>query len=141
MSNSIVVFNGSIEHKVSTNKAGMAIVTYLSKKEYGEKFSLKGASLRRAHDQYRIDRGVAANGNLATLMTSGQIVAEKMRGTGGGGFSVKFTPARNFGAAPVSDPVAVAGKLSDEQLLAILNSRKAQAPAIAAPVTAPAPSK
>lgn len=136
-SNAVVVFNGSIEHKVTTNRAGMAVVTYLSKKDYGTQYNLKGAALRRAHDQYRIDRGVAANGNLATLMTSGQIVAEKMRGTGDGGFSVKFTPARNFGAAPVSDPVAVAGKLSDEQLMAILNSRKV-APALPAPVTAPA---
>lgn len=129
----VVVFNGELAHKVTQNKAGLAVVTYLSKKEYGAKHGLKGAGLRRAHDQYRIDRGVAANGNLATLMTSGQIVAEKMRGTGDGGFSVKFTPAKNFGAAPAADPVAEAGKLSDEQLMAILNSRKAAPVALVAP--------
>lgn len=132
MQTSLVLFNGQADHKVSTNKAGATVVTYLSKKEYGEKYSLKGAKLRRQHDQYRVERGVAANGNLATLMTSGQIVAEKMRGTGDGGFSVKFTPARNFGAAPAADPKTVAASLSDAELLAIMEARKT---AVVAPVT------
>jgi len=119
----LVMFNAGMDNKVSTNKSGATTTAYLSKKEYGEKHGVKGQALNRAHLQYRIDRGVNANGNLAAMMTSGQIVAEKQVSTSDG-FKVKFTFAKNLGCAP-TDPKVEAAKLSDADLLAILEARKA----------------
>lgn len=124
MSN-IALFNASVEtlpSKSRTLTSGASTCTYLSKKEYGEKFQLKGAELRKKHEQYRLDRGVQANGNLATMLTTGQIVAEKMTTRkDGSGFSIGFTYANQFESA---DPKAVASQLSDDELLAIIEKRK-----------------
>lgn len=109
-------------NKVKTLSSGAQSCTYLSKKEYGERFDLKGASLRKAHEKYRLERGVSGNGNLAGMMTSGQIVAEKMTTKkDGSGFSVAFTYAKEFDNA---DPKAIAASLTDEELLSIVEARK-----------------
>jgi hypothetical protein len=102
--------------------SGAQSMTFLSKKEYGERFGLKGQQLRKAHEQYRMSRGIAANGNLAQLMTSGQVVAEKLTTRkDGSGFAVAFTYAKEFDTA---DPKVIAQQLTDEELLAILEQRK-----------------
>jgi len=124
----IALFNGNTSTSISTVSKG-GTVTFMTKKAYGAKYSLKGAALRRAHEQYRIERGVAGNGALATLMTSGQVLAERVKwNKSETGFTVGFTLASKLGAAPV-DAKAAAAQLSDDQLLAIIAARSASKPA------------
>ena len=131
MQDSIVVFNRAAgaqlpAHTGKTNKAGHFTVGYLSKKAYGEQFSLKGAALSRAHLQYRIDIGMAGNVNISAMLTKGEILAQKVTTTKEG-FKVAFTRAGVLGAAPQQKPEEVAGQLTTEQLMAIIEARKAPA--------------
>lgn len=124
MSTSAIQLWDGEDRKIKTLKSGAVSETYLNRKEYGKVHGLKGAALRRAHDQYRMNRGVKANGGLAALMTSGQVVLEKLTTkANGNGFTAGFTFAREFGAA---DPRTVAATLSDDELMAIMEERKAK---------------
>ena len=109
-------------HKVTTSKAGAVTTTYMTKKEFGEKHGLKGAALKRAHDRYRNDRGVQLNSNLSALIAQGKVLLEKVTvNKDKSGFTGKFiTP----GELDIVNPVQEAQKLSDKELLAILESRK-----------------
>jgi len=105
---------------VKTNKAGATTVAFLSQKDYGIKHGLKGQALKRAHLQYRIDRGTNGNASLSGLIAKGQVVLEKVRNWASGkGFDAKFTYAKELGVV-ATDPMAEAKKLSKEQLLAII---------------------
>lgn len=113
-----------------TSKAGYATTAYLSKKAYGIEKQLKGAALGRAHLQYRIDIGMAGNVNISTMLTRGEILAQKVVTTKEG-FKVSFTRAGVLVAAPQPKPEEVAATLSDETLLALIAARAAKlAPAV-----------
>lgn len=134
MKDSIVVFNRAAGEQLpsvtKTSKGGAVTVGYVSKKEYGQTRGVKGAALARAHLQYRIDIGMAGNVNISTMLTRGEILAQKVTTTKEG-FKVSFTRAGVLGAAPQQKPEEIAGQLSDEALLAIMAARKAPAQAVA----------
>lgn len=135
MQNNVVLFNRAAgeqlpAHTGKTNKAGYSTTGYLAKKAYGERFDLKGAALGRAHLQYRIDLGMAGNVNVSTMLTRGEILLQKVTTTKDG-FKASFVKAAALGAAPQQKPEEVAGQLTTEQLLAIIEARKPAAPAAA----------
>lgn len=107
--------------------------TYMSKKDYGTRFSLKGAELRKAHDHYRYEFGVSGNKALASALASGDIIAQRVADTKTG-ISVNFV--RKSVLELEADPVQIAGQLSDEQLLALIAARKAAPAAGAAAIEA-----
>ncbi len=112
----------------ATSKKGNT-VGYVSKKAYGVANNLKGAALSRAHLEYRIQLGMAGNVNISTMLTTGQILAQKVTTTNDG-FKVAFVHAAKLGVV-AADPKAEASKLSDAELLAIVEARKPKAPAAA----------
>lgn len=114
-----------------TNKSGAVSVGYLSKKAYGEQKGLKGAALRRAHEAYRVEFGMAGNVNVSAMMTKGEIIAQKVTTTKDG-FKVAFVRAGVLGVQPQPKPEEAAAQLSTEQLLAIINARSTPAPAVQA---------
>ena len=59
------------------SSAGRESITYLSKKDYGTKFKLKGAELRRAHDAYRVQCGMVGSSRLASLPKSKVMASER----------------------------------------------------------------
>jgi len=124
MSAQTTLWNGKSDVAVSTNNAGTVTTTFLSKKEYGLKFNVKGAALNRAHLNYRIEFGLALNGGIAGALAKGEIVGQKVKYTKGGAWDVRFVPAVQLGVAPERDPMEVAKSLTEEQLLALLASKK-----------------
>lgn len=132
--NGLVIFNGNGDNsKVTTNKSGATLVKYYNKKEYGQLHNLKGGNLTRAHIQYRFERAVkGGNTNVAALIARGEILIESMRmAKSGDSGSFGFTMAHKLGVIK-ADPTVEAGKLTDDQLLAIIAARKA-APATQQP--------
>jgi hypothetical protein len=121
---------GQDDSKVSTNKAGAQTIAFLSQKDYGTKYGMKGQALKRAHLQYRIDRGTnQGNVGISTLITKGQVVCEKVRQWASGkGFDAKFTYAHELGVV-ATDPKAEARKLTKEQLLEIIAEQEKAAKA------------
>lgn len=130
MSSTALTVFGQGDNKVSTSKAGAETIAYLSQKDYGVKYGIKGQALKRAHLQYRIDRGTnQGNVGISTLITKGQVVCEKVRQWASGkGFDAKFTYARELGVV-ATDPAAEARKLTKEQLLAIIAEQEKAAAA------------
>lgn len=122
----IVVFNGDNRlHVTKTSTSGAVTTGYVSKKDYGTRHNLKGSALTKAHTKYRVDRGLDANRNLASMLAGGLIVAEKqVMKANGEGFKVDFTFAKELDVQPVVDPVKVAGQLNVEQLKAILAEKE-----------------
>lgn len=119
---SLVLFTGGngLDTKVKTLASGAQSATYLSKKEYGAKHDLKGAKLNKAHEAYRVQRGMAGNVSLSAMLTAGQIVAEKVTTKKDGtGFSVGFTYAKEL----VDDPKIAAAECTTEELTAILKAK------------------
>ena len=120
---SITVFQDQTDMvKSKATKAGESH-TYMSKKDYSVKFGLKGAELRRAHDQYRFDFGMSGNKALSAAIASGEIVVQKVADTKNG-FNASFV--RKSVLELEADPVAVAGQLTIEQLQAVLAAKQAQ---------------
>lgn len=131
----ISLFNGTSlpMGAVRTSKSGAVSVGYMDRKSYGRALGVKGAALDKAHLQYRIDLGMAGNVNVSALLTSGQILAQKVTNMRSGIMRVDFMRADKLGVT-TQKPEEIAAKLSDEQLLAILAARKA--PAAPAQLTA-----
>jgi hypothetical protein len=127
--NAVQVFNGGgnggleLPTKEKQLKNGRS-VSYVSKKDYGIHTGLKGNELRRAHDRYRADLGVRGNTNIVSMVAQGQLLVQKLTETKTG-FNVNFIRATQLDLD--KNPVEVAGTLTDEQLMAILESRKAAA--------------
>jgi hypothetical protein len=104
------VFNGETHQSVvKTSASGSTLCTYMSRKDYGVANNLKGAALKRQHEQYRLDRGIQANSNVASMLAGGKIVIEKcrMNKTGSAG-SFNFTMAEQFESATEKQAVASA---------------------------------
>jgi len=116
MQHELTVFTGDL-NKISTSTTGATSCTYLSRKAYGEKFVLKGADLKRKHEDYRLQRGTMANQNVASMLAGGQIVIEKCRlnktGTAG---SFNFTMANQFEAGSQKEQIAAAIKINNDKL-------------------------
>lgn len=89
----LAVFTGDL-NKATTSTNGSTTSTYISRKEYGQKFNLKGTELKQRHEAYQLERGTLANQNVAAMLAGGQIVIEKamVNKTGSGG-SFRFTMA------------------------------------------------
>lgn len=123
----VVIFNraqgAQLPATTTTNKAGAVTVGYMNKKAYGAAKGIKGAALSRSHLQYRIDIGMAGNVNISAMLTKGEILLQKVTTTKEG-FRAAFTRAEVLGAAPQQKPEEVAGQLSVEQLLAIIEGKK-----------------
>ena len=94
----ITVFaNG--ENKVTTNKSGSTTTTFISRKAYGEMHGLKGSALKKAHLQYRLDRGINAGTNVTAAIAARQIVIETMRvNANGNRFTFTAIPAHKLDA-------------------------------------------
>ena len=132
---SLTVFNGTdgqslVAAKVS--KSGTTY-TYISKKDYGIKFKLKGAELRNAHEKYRAEFGLAGNGSLAQSIAKGELIMQKAKDTKTG--MIATFVRRAVLPVPMS-PVEAAKTLTDEQLLAMLADRKKNPAAGAAAIEA-----
>lgn len=80
-----------------SNKAGDG-VTIVSQKRLGELTGLKGAALKRAHFQYRLDAGKALNAGLSSGMASGDILAKSVVPTKNGGLRAVFDRVANLNA-------------------------------------------
>lgn len=106
----LAVFNGETHQSVvKTSASGSTLCTYLSRKDYGQVNSLKGAALKRAHEQYRLDRGIQANQNVASMLAGGSIVIEKCRmNKSGSAGSFNFTMADQFESQGEKQAVATA---------------------------------
>lgn len=128
---SMTVFAGQTANGLVKSKATKAgeSHTYLSKKDYGTTHGLKGAELRKAHDHYRAEFGMAGNKALSAMIASGEILVQKVADTKNG-FNASFV--RKSVLDLEVDPLTVAAQLTDEQLAGILAARKA-APAAQAP--------
>ena len=130
----MTVFAGNGEvSKVTVLKAGGTSTMPLTMKVYGYKHGVKGQELKRRYAQYRMDRGLAGNASLSSLLASGQLLAERVtkRVDKSGamlGLTVGFTlPGRIVSATGNAE--AAAETLTNEQLLAIIAKREAAAPA------------
>lgn len=81
------------KHNASGELLGNA-VTYVTKKEYGERHGLKGAALTRAHLEYRRTSGLAMNADLSSAMAKGAIVAQRVTPTATGMQVLFIDPAK-----------------------------------------------
>lgn len=95
---SVIVANKSVSF--GTNKAGDGLVI-VSQKRLGEITGLKGAALKRAHFEYRVEAGKALNAGLSAGMASGEIIAKSVIPTKGGGLRAVFDRTDSL-AAPKS---------------------------------------
>lgn len=92
---SVIVANKSVSF--GTNKAGDGLVI-VSQKRLGEITGLKGAALKRAHFNYRIEAGKSLNAGLSAGMASGEIIAKSVVPTKGGGMRAVFDRTENLNA-------------------------------------------
>lgn len=93
-----------------SNKAGDG-VTIVSQKRLGELTGLKGAALKRAHFQYRLEAGKALNAGLSSGMASGDILAKSVVPTKNGGLRAVFDRVANLNAP--ADKSAKSAKVSE----------------------------
>jgi hypothetical protein len=108
-------------HKRRELSSGAVSMTYLSLKEYGIRFGLKGQALKRAHERYRVDRGTSANANLAGLIAKGLVVLEKVTvAKDKSSFTGKFMASSAF---DITDPRKEAEKVASTDLVSILKDR------------------
>ena len=91
----VTVANKSVAF--GTNKSGDGI-TVVSQKRLGEITGLKGAALKRAHFNYRIEAGEALNAGLSAGMASGEIIAKAVVPTKSGGLRATFDRVANLNA-------------------------------------------
>lgn len=109
---SVVIANKSIEFSANKNGEGMKLVT---QKRLGELTGLKGAALKRAHFNYRIEAGKALNAGLSSGMAAGEIIAKSVIPTKSGGLRAVFDRTENLSApAPRRNADAEISKLQLE---------------------------
>jgi len=75
--------------RFGSNKAGCGLVI-VTQKKLGEITGLKGAALKRAHFEYRLEAGKALNAGLSAGMASGEIITKSVVPTKGGGIRAVF---------------------------------------------------
>lgn len=120
---SVVIANKSIEFSANKNGEGLKLVT---QKRLGEMTGLRGAALKRAHFEYRVEAGKSLNAGLSAGMASGEILAKSVVPTKSGGLRAVFDRTANLNApAPRRNADAEISKLQleIESLRAQLASR------------------
>lgn len=65
-------------------------ITVVSQKHLGEITGLKGAALKRAHFEYRLEAGKMLNAGLSAGMAAGEIIAKTVVPTKAGGIRATF---------------------------------------------------
>lgn len=84
-----------------------ATVAVLSRKAYGERHSLKGAELRRKHNEYLRSTGQRFNVGISAALTKGTHLVQKITPQADGCFTARFVPANKL-AEKESDKKAAA---------------------------------
>jgi len=79
----------------ATNKSGVGVVL-VSQKQLGQLTGLKGAELKRAHFNYRLEAGKALNAGISALMAAGEIVAKSAVPTKTGGMRAVYDRVSNI---------------------------------------------
>lgn len=91
----VTVANKSIGFSKNKSGEGLVIVT---QKKLGEITGLKGAALKRAHFEYRLEAGKALGAGLVAGMASGDIIAKSVIPTKAGGLRAVFDRVENLTA-------------------------------------------
>lgn len=126
----MTIFNGGNNNgaamvmKEKTLASGRRTVSYVSKKDYGIEYGLKGAELRRAHERYRMNVGVRGNAGLTGLIATGQVLVQKITETKNG-FNAAFVRASVLDVDKT--PKELAATMTDEQLAEFTKEAEARA--------------
>ena len=108
-----------------TNKAGNTSVGLMSQKDYGAEHNLKGQALKKAHAEYRREKGVSINQNISAALAGGTILAQKVTTTKTG-FNVTFVRPESLGlasAAEVNKAVKVATDEITKKAVAVIMAK------------------